>query len=41
LYQRIDKCINTLATKRVKKRVVEIKNQAAKAVERGKPFKKK
>ena len=37
----LDKNTNTRATKRVKKRVIEIKNQAVKAVERGEPFKKK
>jgi len=37
----LDKRTYARATKRVKKRVVEIKNQAAKAVERGELFKKK
>jgi len=37
----INKLTNTFVTGRVKKRVIEIKNQAVKAVERGEPFKKK
>ena len=37
----INNLTNTFVTGRVKKRVIEIKNQAVKAVERGEPFKKK